>query len=177
MIVRPAHRADLDGILVLARQCPEAPQWPSAVWTAFLSPIAGEPGPLRTAFVCESGGAIVGFAAATLLLDGQENRCEMESIAVDPAARNRGLGAALLQAVLAWAARSGARQLALEVRASNTPALRLYARMGLRVSGRRPRYYADPEEDALLLEMAVTEASNSATISTGNLVEGGRPGC
>lgn len=177
MIVRAADRADLDGILAIAGECPEAPQWPGTAWTAYLSPAPDGSGPLRAALVAAEGGEILGFAAATLLLDGEENRCELESIAVHPAARKRGIGGALFEAVFAWAEQNGGRQLALEVRAGNAVALGFYARMGLRITGRRSRYYADPEEDALLLEMPVTEASKRAVISTGKLVEGGRPGC
>jgi ribosomal-protein-alanine N-acetyltransferase len=39
----------------------------------------------------------------------------------------------------------------LEVRAGNQPALDFYQRMGWLVSGRRTRYYQNPEEDAILM--------------------------
>jgi ribosomal-protein-alanine N-acetyltransferase len=39
----------------------------------------------------------------------------------------------------------------LEVRASNQAALGFYRGQGFRETGRRPRYYADPEEDAVLM--------------------------
>jgi ribosomal-protein-alanine N-acetyltransferase len=41
----------------------------------------------------------------------------------------------------------------LEARASNQPALRLYRALGFVETGRRPRYYADPIEDAVLLRL------------------------
>jgi len=41
----------------------------------------------------------------------------------------------------------------LEVRSSNSPALAFYIAQGFAITGRRPRYYADPIEDAVLLEL------------------------
>ena len=41
--------------------------------------------------------------------------------------------------------------LTLEVRASNAPAQALYEKLGFREVGRRPRYYQNPKEDALIL--------------------------
>ncbi|MGB9029422.1 MAG: GNAT family N-acetyltransferase, partial [Acidobacteriaceae bacterium] len=61
-----------------------------------------------------------------------------------------------LRAILVWSAAHNARHLALEVRAGNAPAIALYQRCGFRPEGRRPRYYTDPEEDALLLGMPIT---------------------
>jgi len=49
--------------------------------------------------------------------------------------------------------RSQVEELLLEVRASNGQALEFYRRRGFSQSGRRPRYYADPVEDALLLAL------------------------
>ncbi len=156
MNVRPMQPADLDAVLAIAAASPEAPRWPRSAWAACLAPSNPSATLLRTAFVASDDSAILGFAAATLLLDGQENRAELDSMAVHPSARRRGLGSDLLSAVAAWAAAHGAHRLTLEVRASNTPAIRLYARFGFQPEGRRPRYYADPEEDALLLATPIT---------------------
>ena len=41
--------------------------------------------------------------------------------------------------------------LTLEVRASNAPAISLYQKMGFVQVGRRPNYYHNPKEDALIL--------------------------
>jgi [ribosomal protein S18]-alanine N-acetyltransferase len=162
--IRPMTEGDLPAVLAAAAESPEAPRWQP---TAFAPYLASDPNPLlrRAAFVAEPAAdgsvpGVIGFAVATLVLANDksdpENRCELDSVIVHPAARRRGAGAALLRNLLAWAIQHGARRLVLDVRASNARALRLYQRFGLRVEGRRPRYYADPEEDALLLGMPIT---------------------
>lgn len=173
---RPMQPEDLGAVWAIAVASPEAPRWGSAAYEEYLGP---EPKPplLRMAVVAELDGRIAGFAAATLLLDGVENRCELDTMAVDPAARRRGLGQALLEAVLAWAAERGARRVGLEVRASNAAALGLYRRMGFAEEGRRVGYYADPPEDALVLARPVTRVSPGGSISTEKAVEGPASQC
>ena len=156
--VRPLAERDLDRVQAIATASPGAPIWRRPDYALFLTdgPQAG-PHLRRAALVAGAGSApVLGFGCATLLLDGQENRAELETLAVDPAARRQGIGAALLQAVLDWATSEGARRVSLEVRASNAAALGLYERFGFRMEGRRRSYYSAPEEDALLLARVVT---------------------
>jgi ribosomal-protein-alanine N-acetyltransferase len=75
---------------------------------------------------------------------------EILTLAVLPAARRQGVGAALLAAALAGAAVRGAAAMFLEVAAGNVAALGLYRRLGFAEVGRRRRYYADGA-DALVL--------------------------
>ncbi len=154
--IRPVRSYDVASVLAIAAASPESPQWRADAYAAYL-PSAAQSPIFRTALVVERDGEVLGFAAATLLLDGEQNLCQLDSIAVHPSARRQGLGAALTRSILNWAQENGARHLSLEVRASNTAAITLYQRLGLREEGRRPRYYADPEEDALLLGRAVTD--------------------
>jgi [ribosomal protein S18]-alanine N-acetyltransferase len=153
--IRPMNASDLDRVLAIATASPEAPHWTPNAYAAYL-PSGVSPPVFRMALVAESDHQIQAFAAATLLLDGQQNHCQLDSIAVHPAARRRGLAQALGRAILTWARENGARHLSLEVRAGNTPAIALYQRLGFVSEGRRLRYYADPEEDALILGTAVT---------------------
>ena len=75
----------------------------------------------------------------------------INNLAVLPALRGLGLGSQLLAAVLTEAARMGAPRATLEVRRSNTAALRLYAKAGFHQAGVRRDYYTQPIEDALVL--------------------------
>jgi len=65
------------------------------------------------------------------------------SIAVDPEARGRGIGATLLRAAEAAARARGASVLRLEVRKDNAVALRLYGGSGYQRIGERAGYYED----------------------------------
>ena len=71
------------------------------------------------------------------------------NIAVDPAARRRGIATALLTELLERAGREG--QYTLEVRLSNQPAIALYERFGFQSAGLRRGYYHDNKEDALIM--------------------------
>jgi ribosomal-protein-alanine N-acetyltransferase len=90
---------------------------------------------------------VVGFVGFWIVFD----ELHLNNLAVRPEYRGRGFGAALLTHVLTEGARLGARQAALEVRRSNEAARRLYERFGFELVGLRPKYYAQPEEDALVL--------------------------
>ena len=48
--------------------------------------------------------------------------------------------------------------LTLEVRASNEPAIKLYTKLGFEIIGRRPRYYVNPQEDALIMRKELCNA-------------------
>jgi ribosomal-protein-alanine N-acetyltransferase len=74
---------------------------------------------------------------------------ELLTLVVAGPARRAGLGARLLSAFEAEALARGAEDAFLEVDAVNAPALRLYARAGWRVAGRRGGYYAG--SDALTM--------------------------
>jgi ribosomal-protein-alanine N-acetyltransferase len=94
-----------------------------------------------------SGTSIGGFIAARMARD----EIHINNVAVRDVYRRRGMGGALLSTVLREGARRGARLALLEVRATNVPAQALYTRYGFRAVGRRRNYYADPTEDALVM--------------------------
>ena len=176
--IRRMTEADLAAVLAIATASPEAPRWQRSDYGLFVD-VAERPNAnlLRAGLVAGASAEVLGFACVSLLRDREENRAELDSLAVAPAARGQGIGAALVAGVLAWCAGEGARRLHLEVRASNRAALGLYRRLGFCAEGRRPGYYADPAEDALLLGMDVTLASPSGSFSTENAVEGGSSRC
>lgn len=143
---------DLEAVMQLLAETPQAPVWRTADYQSFFRS-EDLPTPLRRrAWVLSSGETIFGFAAAALLTTGGISECELEFIVVAPGIRNRGYGAGLIDAVLRWAQRSGARVVRLEVRESNTAGIRLYQRHGFLRSGQRRGYYRAPDEDAVLME-------------------------
>jgi [ribosomal protein S18]-alanine N-acetyltransferase len=72
-------------------------------------------------------------------------------LAVHPQYHRQGLGQALLYSLLKRASDRGLERATLEVRASNQGAISLYQKFGFKTAGRRPRYYKDNDEDALIL--------------------------
>lgn len=150
--IRAMRAEDVESVIAIAHSLPAAPQWPAPAYQAALeSATRTEPGLRRIALVAESTetGIVTGFAIASLL----PPQAELETIAVAPQHQRRGLARQLLAALLAELRQSGARELLLEVRASNHPALALYRAMGCAETGRRPRYYAHPVEDAVLMTL------------------------
>lgn len=95
--------------------------------------------------------AVAGFVSFWRVLD----EMHVNNLAVHPRWRGRGLGRALLRGVMAAAAAQGIRRATLEVRRSNTAALRLYEGEGFSIVGVRPNYYSQPVEDALVLAATV----------------------
>ena len=75
------------------------------------------------------------------------------NLAVREPMRRRRIGRALVIEALRLGLEQAATRAVLEVRASNNPARSLYARLGFAQIGCRPRYYTNPIEDAVLMEM------------------------
>ncbi|MGN8896582.1 ribosomal protein S18-alanine N-acetyltransferase [Flavonifractor sp. HCP28S3_F3] len=91
-------------------------------------------------------GTVLGYGEVRAILD----EGTLEKIAVAPQFRRQGVAEEILKSYL----RLGQAHLAfltLEVRESNTPAIRLYEKLGFREVGRRKNYYREEHEDALLM--------------------------
>ena len=84
-------------------------------------------------------GAPAGFSLTRAVME----EAELLLLAVAPACRRRGVGAALLRAVLADCEAAGVATIHLEVRAGN-PAVRLYEGAGFGKVGERRGYYRGP---------------------------------
>lgn len=102
--------------------------------------------------VCEVGGEVVGV----LQWRQVSQEVEIFDVAVDSANRRQGIASLLLQRVLALGKERGATEFFLEVRESNAAATALYRKFGFTDAGRRPNYYRDSNEAALLLKLKVT---------------------
>ncbi|HKJ00777.1 MAG TPA: ribosomal protein S18-alanine N-acetyltransferase [bacterium] len=91
-----------------------------------------------------------GAPAGLLCFQRVGDEAEVYRIAVLPALRGQGLGRWLLVRFMARARAEGLRRAYLEVRESNAAARRLYEAAGFAEAGRRPGYYRQPSEDAVL---------------------------
>ena len=81
-----------------------------------------------------------------------EGEADMMNVAVHPNYRRRGIAGELVTHLIAQLAENNVHSLALEVRASNLPAISLYEKLGFTQVGCRPNYYRNPKEDALILK-------------------------
>lgn len=79
------------------------------------------------------------------------------TIATHPDFRRQGLGECILTEALLDGLEAGARLAFLEVRAGNDAAQAMYRKFGFVVTGRRPRYYKDNGEDAVLMTLEPLE--------------------
>ena len=75
------------------------------------------------------------------------------TLATHPDFRRQGIARQLLLHVLQLAVKEGAVSSFLEVRAGNVAAQDMYHKFGYKESGRRPRYYKDNNEDAILMTL------------------------
>ena len=76
---------------------------------------------------------------------------EISNVAVAKSAQNRGIGSALMQAILEKGLEESVTRFILEVRVSNTPAIALYKKFGFTEIGIRRDFYEKPREDALVM--------------------------
>ncbi len=100
-------------------------------------------------------GEAAGFTLARFVAD----EAELLLVAVAPVLRGRGIGSALMQRAIDSARRRGAESMHLEVRASNTAALKLYHRHHFSEIGRRNAYYRGMDgqaHDAITMQRQIT---------------------
>jgi len=92
---------------------------------------------------------VVGLIITWLLVD----EVHIATLSVDPQHRRKKIASHLICTALRAEVARGAKSATLEVRANNQAAQRLYYRFGFQVAGRRPGYYKDNGEDALILTL------------------------
>ena len=97
--------------------------------------------------VAVEGECVAGYVGSQTVC----NETDMMNVAVTAEFRRRGIGEQLVTALVEELKAIDSHCLTLEVRASNTPAQAMYEKLGFAEIGRRPRYYQNPKEDALIL--------------------------
>lgn len=138
--LRPMKREDIDGIVAVENASFSQP------WSrqSLLDELTNK---LAYYLVAADGKRVAGYVGAWFI----SGEGHITNIAVDPAYRRRGIGRALLEGLQAECKRREGTLLTLEVRVSNTPALKLYRSFGFEPAGRRKEYYQDNHEDALIM--------------------------
>lgn len=136
----PMDRSHLAGVAELERLCFSTP-WNEAMLEEELYNDTAS-------FIVAEGedGSVLGYAGLHVILD----EGYIDNVAVRPSCRRMGIADQLLSVFIRFG-QANLAFLTLEVRPSNTPAVALYQKHGFQEAGRRPNYYDNPKEDALLL--------------------------
>lgn len=86
-----------------------------------------------------------------------QDEAEIMNLAVHPAWRKKGLAKGLVAKTLEFCGRAMVRNIFLEVRPSNVPALNIYRHFGFKKVARRKKYYPDNLEDALVMKLELLQ--------------------
>jgi ribosomal-protein-alanine N-acetyltransferase len=156
--VRVAAAVDVVEVVALERAIAEAPHWAEGEYAAMVRVDEADSAVRRCFFVAEAEGRLLGFAVGKMIGSSGEGVAELESVAVEAAARRSGVGRVLCGSVADWCRKLGAAELELEVRAGSMGAIALYTGLGFVGIGRRARYYREPVEDALLMRLDLNKS-------------------
>lgn len=107
--------------------------------------------PQAVFLVAEENGEVLGYIGMHVVF----GEGYMDNLAVFPHARRKGVGKKLVETLIAWLKQHDGLFLTLEVRLSNQAAISLYQSLGFEEAGRRPRFYQEPVEDALLMTLTL----------------------
>ncbi len=140
-IIRMAEDKDIDSIAEIDKLCFATP-WSRDAYAREL-----RANKLAFYIVAEEDNEIIGFAG----LWGIIEEGHITNVAVHPAYRNKGLGRTLVSRLIEVAEEYGIDKFTLEVRPSNDAAITLYSKLGFKGVGKRPKYYEDNGEDALIM--------------------------
>lgn len=145
MTIVPMQERHLDALAELERLCFAHP------WTR--EGLAAELGSGTALFLVaeDEAGEAVGYAGSHVVC----GECYIDNVAVHPRCRGRGIALAVLTELIRRVRQQDGVFLTLEVRESNTPARRLYEKLGFSEAGCRRGFYTDPKEDALLLTLTL----------------------
>ena len=167
LAIRRATEDDVTEIVLLERETATAPHWAVADYAEMLRRSASG-GLKRALFVAAEGRDVCGFAVGKVVRMGRETEGELESVVVHTGLRRQGVGSSLCRAVMEWAREEGAGKMLLEVRAGSAGAVRLYGGLGFVATGRRPGYYHNPVEDAVLMRCGLRPRGVGAGGSEGD---------
>ncbi len=146
MIV-PMHESHIAQIAALEQLCFSDPWSENSVRSELSNP-------LSLWLVAEEGDKVIGYVGSQSV----PPEADVMNLAVAPDYQKKGIGRKLMTELIAELHSRGMNALFLEVRVGNLPARSLYQSLGFVEVGRRPKYYVNPTEDALILRKELTDA-------------------
>ena len=138
--IRSLALADLDEVEEIERRAYPTP-WSRSMFASELTK------PTSICLGAFEGERLVGYIINSRYVDAWH----VMNVAVDPGFQRRGIATQLLERLFELTADDERRGYTLEVRVSNTDAIRLYERLGFEPRGVRRGYYTDNREDALIM--------------------------
>jgi ribosomal-protein-alanine N-acetyltransferase len=146
-------RADLPAVLAMEEELFAPDTWTAAMYRDELARTDTRHYLVAVDDAADGGrGAVVGYAG----LIAYPEEAHIATIGVTAAAQGRGIGAQLLDTLLAEAD-TRSRVVLLEVRADNEVAQELYRRRGFTEIGRRRGYYQPSNTDAVVMSREVPD--------------------
>lgn len=134
------NESHIEGIAELEKRCFSDP------WS--VNSVASElKNPLSLWLIAMDGETLAGYVGSQSVLGW----ADMMNLAVAPEYRRQGIGEKLVMELERCLKAEKVTCLTLEVRVSNAPAIALYEKLEFMQVGRRPNYYHNPKEDALIL--------------------------
>jgi [ribosomal protein S18]-alanine N-acetyltransferase len=137
----PCTRNDLNDVREILAGAPEAARWSI---DALREMVESQP---ACFLIAKSSDEVCGFVLSRRI----DEEGEILNLAVKPPYRRAGIATALVRELFGTLAREGVKRVFLEVRAGNHVAIAFYQGLGFSQIGKRPRYYSNPTEDALIL--------------------------
>jgi [ribosomal protein S18]-alanine N-acetyltransferase len=140
--IQPMRTEDLDAVMQIEQLSFRLP-WSRQVFLEEL----GRPWAFLDVVRAGAAGRVLAFCNYWRVAD----EIHILKVATHPDARRLGFGSRLLSHIVDFTTKHGCRLVTLEVRRSNEGAQRLYRRFGFHAVGIRPSYYADDNEDAVVM--------------------------
>jgi|YelNatPaOPRAMG01_1025707.scaffolds.fasta_scaffold00005_129 ribosomal-protein-alanine N-acetyltransferase len=139
--IRPMRFSDIPTVVYWERKIFPSPWSPENFLAELENPR------VSIAVVMECGGEFAGYAMAWAVAD----ELHITNLAVVPSFRRRGIAEKAMEYLLQLGRQRGCRYAQLEVRVSNTGAIRLYEKLGFAKLGIRKKYYFREGEDAFVM--------------------------
>lgn len=142
IIIKPMQKDELDDVLKIEEKAYGEHHWSK---DSFYGELSNNLAHYYSAF--DLGGNLVGYAGSWQVID----EAHITTIAVAPEFMRKKIGEALLYRIIEECYKNKIKYVTLEVRESNTPAIKLYEKYGFKSLGVRKGYYQNNNEDALIM--------------------------
>ena len=166
-VIEPMQQTDVPLVAAIERACFTTAWEPSAYYNELNNPAA-------VYHVARCCGSVVGFAGMWIAID----EAHFTLVCVVKGHRGRGIGKRLVISLMDEAVERGVTRATLEVREHNSVARHLYERLGFQEAGRRPGYYTDTNETAVIMWAEDIDSPSSCKLRSDAVVDlSQREGC